>query len=57
MALATLEVPVNQLAFRLNFGEGSFLSTFITFGIGVVLIYFAHAITPLPRIAQCSNDR
>jgi len=44
IALATLEVPVNQLAFQLYFGEGTFLSTFITFGIGVVLIVFAHGI-------------
>lgn len=44
VALATLEVPVNQLAFQLYFGEGSLLSTFVTFGVGLVLIYFAHAI-------------
>ncbi|PZO53307.1 MAG: hypothetical protein DCF16_07515 [Alphaproteobacteria bacterium] len=44
IALATLEVPVNQLAFQLYFGEGTFLSTFITFGIGVILVVFAHGI-------------
>lgn len=44
IGLATLEVPVNQLAFQLYFGEGSLLSTFITFGVGVVLIYFAHGV-------------
>lgn len=44
LALASLEVPVNQLAFQLYFGEGSLLSTVITFGIGVVLVYFAHMI-------------
>lgn len=44
LALSCLEVPVNQLAFQLYFGEGSFVSMLITFGIGAVLVFFAHMI-------------
>ena len=42
--MATLEVPVNQLAFQLYFGEGNSGAILITFGVGVVLVVFAHAI-------------
>lgn len=44
LALSTLEVPVNALAFQLYFGDGSLMSMFVTFGIGVVLVVFAHGI-------------
>lgn len=57
IVLATLEVPVNSLAFQLYFGDGTFLSGFITFGIGVVLIYFAHGIgVTMRRFRHNSED-